>query len=232
MSSVATLQTRPQKRPSKAKKPYMKPLVEEIAGKPYSRLVIDERTLAEFEKRVTECKRVIDYRIDKKISEAKTVGLDYDDLNQAALEGILKTMISHDPERAGFRTWAGHKIRGEITKRINEAYRQRGTHNRYVWIVKGYDEALRIYNGLQSGFPKTGVGFEVLEELRQGKKTEEQVKEERQMALAKLNRRRDCFLDDRIGSGREDGESSTIMTLVERNIAEEWEEPDIEGEIL
>ena len=234
MSSVVAVQTKPQRRPSKARKPYVKPLVEELVGKRYPQSGIDGRTHAEFKKRVAECredKDVIYHCIRKKLDEAKTVGLDYDDLEQAAFDGILKAMESYNPERSAFRTWAGQKIRGEMTKVLNEAYRLRGTHNRYIWIVRGYDEALRIYNGLQTGLPRTGIGLEVLEKLRCGKKTEEQVREERQIAVMKLKRRNGCFLDDRIGcSKREDGERATIMSMVDRITAENWEEPDLEGE--
>ena len=236
MSSVATVQARPQKESSKARKPYTKPLVEELVGKRHSQLAIDERTRTEFKNRVAECrsgKDLIKYRIEKKLDEAKIVGLDYDDLEQAAFDGILLAMRTYDPESSEFRTWAGHKIRGEITKTLNDAYRLRGTHNRYIWIVRGYDEALRIHNGLQKSLPRTGFGFEVLEELRCGKKTEEQVKEKRRAAILKLNRRRGCFLDDRIRSKSNDtGDDLTVMNKVENKIAEEWEEPDIEGEEL
>lgn len=233
MSSVATVHTRPQKGPSKARKPYMKPLIEERERKPYSKPGIDERTHVKFEERVAECERVIDYRIDKKISEAKTVGLDYDELRQAALEGVLKAMISHDPKLGRFPTWAGHKIRGEITKMINQAYAFRGSHNRYIWITRGYEEALRIYRSEQYGFPRTNVAVAVLDDLKTGKKTEDQVEEERIEAKVKLNRRNGCFLEDRISTRLNDsGESLTVMNQVESKMAEDWEEPDFEMNYL
>ena len=107
----------------------------------------------------------------------------------------------------------------EINFSLANAYQSKGL----------YDEALRIYDGVQTGLPRTGVGFEVLEKLRCGKKTEEQVREERQIAAMKLKRRDGCFLDDGIGcSKREDGERATIMNMVDRITAENWEEPDLD----
>jgi len=231
MSSNLAVRTRVQKQPSKAKarKPYAKPLIEEMERKIYSKPRIDERTVAEFEESMIECKRVIDYRINKKIGEAMTLGLEYSDLKQAALEGVFKAWITYNPEKGGLSTWAGHKIRGEITKTLNQAYGQRGSHNRYTWIIRGYDEALRIYNGEQEGFPKISIAVAVLEELKEGKRTEEEIIEKREKAEMILNRRKGCFLEDKVKGKVNDGdENFTIMSRIENRMAEDWEEPDIE----
>jgi len=73
----------------------------------------------------------------------------------------------------------------------------------------------------------------VLDDLKSGKKTEEQVQEERIKAKVKLNRRNGCFLEDKIrGRVNDEYENFTVMSQIETKMAEEWEEPDIEFDLL
>lgn len=216
MSSAATVQIRAQNQPSKERKPYRKPLIE-------------ERPMSEFSEKVSQCRRVISYCIKRKIGEANAVGLEYGDLEDAAFEGVFKSWIKHDPDIGRMETYASYKIRGELTKTINKAYALRGSHNRFVWIIRGYEEALRIYEGTQKGLPRTNIAVDVLDKLESGQLTGDDVEEKLSIAKMRLHRRTGCFLEDRV-RGVNDDEGLTVMSHVERKIAEEWEEPDMEWE--